>query len=100
MNLGYSTTIYQVGFFVLTTASMKLAVFCIVASCSVVDVDRRLSCFRHLHGFTTPKTAIFVLCMNFKDYVALNDMTETMYVLLTGQDDGTNGHTVSSSCNI
>jgi hypothetical protein len=66
---------HQVRFEVLTAASMKMAVFCVVASCSLVEVYWRLRgacCLHHqaialkrrqtsarLHG-TTQKTAIFV----------------------------------------
>jgi hypothetical protein len=58
----------KVGFEVFTAVSMKMAVFWVVAPCSLVEVYRRFRgpcCLHHqgdiaLHGPTTQKTAIFV----------------------------------------
>jgi hypothetical protein len=49
--------IYQVGFEVLTVVSMKIAVFWVVAPCSLVEVYQST----RLHGATTQKTAIFMI---------------------------------------
>jgi hypothetical protein len=62
-----------VGFQVLTAVSMKIAVFWVVAPCSLVEVYQRSTgpcCLHHqgdrptsLHGVTTQKTAIFKLAV-------------------------------------
>jgi hypothetical protein len=50
--ISYLMTSNEVGFEVLTAASMKMAIFWVVAPCNLVEVYRRLRgiCCRHHHG--------------------------------------------------
>jgi hypothetical protein len=67
--LWIGTTYYFAGFEVLTAVSTKMAVFWVVAPCSVVEVYQRFRgpcCLHHQgDGATTQKTAIFVMCLGF-----------------------------------
>jgi hypothetical protein len=53
--------VYKVGFEVLTAASMKMAVFWVVAPCSLVEVYQRFrgTCCLHHQDVTTQNTVIF-----------------------------------------